>query len=198
MRRSSIIALALVVRAAAVHADGVAEEIVVGTTVATPDTPAMESISNRIAGTWNPSDRWQLALDVGVTRARSTTISALSSDAVMTSLSADHTINDHWSVSVTAGWSPRIKSSSFATIEAEGLPGGMPEADVNVVSSSWMTSLGASLSYDTAGGGDFEVIGSVNARASYFESVQAITTLRDPTGESFTADEMREHCALHA
>jgi hypothetical protein len=197
MRRSSVIALTLVVRAAAAHSDDVADEIVVGTTVATPDSPAMESLGNRIAGTWDPNDRWSLALDISASRGRSTTISSVASDAVMTSLAADYTANDHWSVRVTAGWSPRITSSSFATIEAEGLPGGMTEADVNLVSSSWMTSLGVSVSYDTAGGGDFEIVASGNARASYFESEQSIAALWDPSGELYTTDEMREQCATH-
>jgi hypothetical protein len=196
MRRRSLIALALVVRAAVARADGVAEEITVGTTVATPESPARESLGNRISATWDPSDRWELSFDVGATRSRSTAISALSNDAVITSLSADHTVTNHWSVSVTAGWSPRIVSSSVATIEADGLPGGMPEIDVNVTSSSWMTSLGATVSYDTAGEDDFEVVASASASASYFESVQAITSLHDPTGQTFTNEEMRAHCAI--
>jgi hypothetical protein len=195
MRRSSAIAVALFVRAATARADSVAEEIVVGTTVATATSPAMESLGNRIAGTWDPNGRWQLALDVSATRARSTTISALANDAVMTSLSAEHTPNDNWSIRVTAGWSPRITSSSFAAIEAEGLPGGM--AQVDVASSSWLTSLGVAASYDTAGTDDFEVVATLNARASYFESVQAITTLRDPTGQTFTTTQMRDHCAIY-
>jgi hypothetical protein len=195
MRR--IIVLVLVVRAAVARADGVAEEIGVGTTVATSTSPAMESLSNRLGGTWDANDSWQLGFDVGASRSRSTSISALANDAVITSLSADYTANDHWSFRVTAGWSPRITSSSVATIEAEGLPGGMAEADVNVSASSWMTSLGATASYDTAGGGDFEIVTSLSASASYFESEQAITSLREPTGDSFTNAEMREHCETH-
>jgi hypothetical protein len=195
MARSSLIAIALLAGGPVASADSVGEELVVGTTVATATTPAMESIGNRLAGTWEPSERWSFTLDVGATRSRSTTLSALANDAVVTSLAADFTANDHWSLRASVGYSPRVASSSFATIEADGLPGGMAEADVNLVSASWMTSLGLSASYDTAGDGDYEISASLSARASYYNTQQAIASLYDASGEMFSAAEMRDFCS---
>jgi hypothetical protein len=200
LRRGSVPASLLLVsfaHGAAAHADSVSEELTVGSTVAAAGNPATQWLADRLACAWSPADDWELALDLSASRARSTTISANASDAIVTSMSLSYAPDEHWSISITGGWSPRVNKSSLARIEADDLPTGVAEADVVLVASSRMTSVSLSASYDTASEGDLSTLISASARASFFTTDQAITSVSDPDGQMFTIDEMREHCATH-
>ncbi|HEY5925146.1 MAG TPA: hypothetical protein VIV11_25865 [Kofleriaceae bacterium] len=198
MRASSLISIALLVRGTWSHADSISQEVSVGTTVVTAADAASQWISDRIAGSWEPSERWRVELEMSATRSRSTAISARASDGVGGSLAADLSPSSHWSLGLILGWAPYVTKSSFARIEAEGLPDDMVEADVNVVSSSWMTSVGLSATYDSGGTGDFSTTASFRIGGSYYDSEQAIVTVRDPdTLRTFTPAELREHCEYY-
>ena len=198
MRPTSLIALVVVVRAATVRADSVSEEVSVGTTVATATNAATQWVSDRIAGSWEPNQRWRVELEMSATRSRSTEISANASSGVGGSLAADLSPSSHWTLGAIVGWAPYVTKSSFARIEADGLPDGMVEADVNLVSSSWMMSVGLSAAYDSGGTGDFSTAASLRVGASYYDSEQSIVTVRDPdTLREYTTMELREDCEYY-
>ncbi len=158
-------------------ADGAAEEIAVG------GTPEASWISDKIAGVWDANDDVQVRLDFAATRT--------SGNVLNTSLSVDYTIDRHWSMHASAGWSP--ESETYAT---EGVDtGGDMLADAYLRAASSSVSAGASVGYETGGDSDRETSASLSMNATYFQSQQELTSVRDVDGLMYGVQAMRTACA---
>jgi hypothetical protein len=189
----SLLAIAMAARVA--HADGAAEELSAGATVASA-APRTNWIADHTTGTWDASERWQVRLDLGATRSFPATIAAPPSDVMSAALAIELDPDAHWSVRGTAGWSPEVTSTTGATVAAGGLPEG--NADVVVTATSSMASAGLAVGYDTAGASDFETSVSLSLGASFYTSLQEITTMVEPSGQMLTIQDVRDLCGATA
>jgi len=198
MRRPPLIWIAAiaVAHSASARADAVSEEISAGASLAASTTPAISWIADRVAGTWEPSARWQLRAGLDATRAMATG-GGEANTVLSTSASAELALASHWSASLSAGWSPASTTHSSATVLDDSLPGDQGEAVAQLVARSAMMSIAASVEYDTAGTSDHETIASLTLGANHFQSIQAIASLTDPDGQMLTARQVGDHCIIY-
>lgn len=195
MRRSFIITAIVIAQATVTHADGVANELSAGRTLSTPDAPATSWIGDRISGYWDVDPRLQLRLDVGVTRTYPAAGTDDPTTASTSSLSASYDVDDYWSLSLVAGWSPATTTSSVTTLLIEELEDDFIEADAQLTATSTMASLAISVGYATAGDSESETSVSLSLGVNHFQSQQAFSSIVDDTGEMLTTELVRDYCA---
>jgi len=177
------------------HADAVVEEVSAGGSLSTSTTPSVGWIADRIAGTWEINETWQIRAGLDATR----TLPPEGEEAntvFSTSASVEAAVESHWSVSLTAGWSPASTTHSSATVLDDSLPGDYGEADAELMARSAMVSVAASAEYDTGGTSDHETTGSLTVSVNHFQSIQTITSMTDPDGQMMTIRGVRDHCEL--
>jgi hypothetical protein len=170
-------------------ADGVADEVSAGTTLATATSPASSWIANRISGVWDVDDSFTLQLDFGVTRSTSYSKTG--------SLSLSYIVNDHWSVSVAGSWVPASTSSSSTTLAIEELEDEVTLADAELSATSSAISIAASIGYDTAGDSDHETSGSLTLGVEHIQSQQTFASIVGDDGEMLTTEDVRMYCSTH-
>lgn len=192
-----IAALLASLAGARARADSVTEEVSAGGLLSASTTPALGWISNRIAGSWDASDDWQVRADIGATRALAQTSEDTASTVLSISAGVELAVSDRWSVSLSGGGSPASTTRSSAIVLDDSLPGDLGEAIAEVAARSSLLSVSASVSYDTAGTSDSETSASLTAGASQYQSIQAITSLIDPDGQMLTPRQVGDHCAIY-
>lgn len=195
MRSLPLILAIVIARGPDARANVAATEISTGATVTAPTLPSLGWIANRIAGTWDATSQWQLGVALDATRVMAPA-GEESNTIFNVSVSAELTLDSHWTVSLTGGGSPASTTHTSETILDDTLPGDQGEAIAELTARSATMSVAASLDYDTAGTSGSETIASVMVGATSFQSIQAITSVIDPDGQMLTPEEVGAHCTL--
>jgi hypothetical protein len=183
--------LALAAAPAVAHADAAVEEIAVGGTPSTDASPGSSWVSDKLAGIWDAGEDLQVRLDVSATRAYTGSTTSISGDVLNAALSVDYTLDTHWTVHAGVGWSPQSETHATESVDT----GGEMLADAYLRASSSSMSAGAGIGYETGGDSDRETSASLGVNATYFDSQQEITSIRDATGQMVGVQQMRTACA---
>lgn len=199
MRRWLPIALAasiagLAPRAA--FASGVLEELTAG---AAPGSGS-HWVGDKLAGIWDLDARWQLRLDLAATRAYSGATDLATGAVYLGSLSAVYSVDDHWGLRLSGGWSPESITHATrwvplldGTAAAESEPPAVP-AQLRAAASSF--AFGAGIDYDTASDGMHSLSASLSINATYFDAHQDLVGLQDPSGAMLDAAGLQRRCQV--
>src|SRR5688572_9029018 len=184
--RSLLLVALIVATPSVVLADGVADELSAGTTLATETAPASSWIANTITGVWDVDDRFTMQVDFSLTR--STSVSKTGS------LSLSYSPSIHWSLSVAGSWVPASTSTSTTTLVVEEFDDDVVLADADLVATSSSTSLAVGVGYDTAGDSNGEMTASITLGVDHVQSQQTFASIIADTGEMLTTQDVREYC----
>jgi len=203
MTRTLAIAASLVLAAPRLAgADAALEEVSAGNAPQTSTTPGSNWLADRVAGMWEPSERWQIRGDFTGTRDWSGALSGTSlpnapSDILLGALGIEFDPNEHWNTKLAATYSPNALTMTQTPVQAIGPTGKTVNANAGLDAYAASYGGSAQLGYDSAG--DSAAEGSLLATASvtHFDVQQQITSIETKAGQMLTAQQVKDYCTAH-
>ncbi len=189
--------LACAVVGSTAHADGALDEVSAGNVQQTATTPQSTWLSDRLAGFWDPSERWQLRGDLVETRTYTKTPAAVglgdSSDVLLASLSLEWDPDDRFSIRAVASASPGSDSASAASFT---MMQGMTKTPISSTVAQRSASQGGAvwLGYDSTAV-EFPIAITASATVTEFEMRQQVTSAVGASGQMFDLQQLDQYCA---
>ena len=170
---------------ATAHADAAFDEVSAGGAQKSASGPRPSSwVADKLGGMWDPSDDWQLRVDLLATRDEKPT-----SNVLLATAGLEYDPDDHWFVRATVAGSPSSTTTSTISV-----PTARGSTDAGLRSNTASTSGGLQTGWETASGGNFETIATASATATYFDSLQQITSVRDG---AISVAQIQSYCTTH-
>jgi hypothetical protein len=175
-------------------ASDISDEVSAGTSFPAAHDPKTSFISDRLAGSWDASEKLALSLDAIWTRYDSHT-GVAPDDVFNFLLAADWEATEHWSLGAELHGSPRSTAKQGIPIRF-----GQPIQTGRAVVAAESASYGGSISaeYDTAGDSDFESNVALDFGVTEYAATQHLTAIKTAAGQRLNVAQIREFCALHA
>lgn len=202
MRRAIVLAVLIV--ASKARADGAFDEVSAGSVQQTATSPRSSWTADKLGALWEPSDAFQLRLDVtgthafGVAPSSSAPFGESTNDVLLANLAGEYDPDDHWSFRIGAGGSPSAQISTTTTVPFATMTGATVDADAKLDSTGWSASGTASVGYDTAGGSNFELATVATATVNYFDTREDVSALQRRDGQTLTTMQLSDYCTTHA
>lgn len=203
MRASCLLVVGIVVAPVALArvavADGVADELSVGSSQPTPSNPRPAWVSDRIAGIWDASDDWQVRADVTATHPLSTTGAASSGDPgdVLLATASVEYDPDHWVMKAVVGGSPSSAATSATTVRVLDMRGQPVDASAQLKMKSSSLMGAAWLGYETGSDGDWETLATLTATVTELDTLQQVTSVTGRDGRMLGLTQLHDYCAGH-
>jgi hypothetical protein len=188
--RSSFVFAVLVLAGRTARADGALEELSAGTVPQTATSAQSTWVTDKLAGMWEPSDEWQVRLDLSGTHAIA---NDKAGDVLLATLGVEYDPG-HWMFRIAGGGSPTSTTSSSMALTLPG-PMGVINADGQLSSQASSLTAAASAGYDTAGDGAVETTVMVTANATRFDALQQLDAVTGNGGMTYTLDQLRDFCS---
>jgi len=191
--------------AAAANASSVSDQVTVGSTRATAQTPRSDSISNLLRGSFDLGESWTFSADVQITFGQGapgpsgTPISFQEGGGTVADFSAslDWEATDNWTLGGTIGISPQSTTSTVAPVTVIDPSTGRPaNADglLRVTNDSAYAELLAG--YDTAGFSNLEWSFTGAVALNRFETLQRLEAAQLDRGRLIPLNEVRASAEL--
>lgn len=193
--RSLWLACVLLAVPGAGFAHSVSEEVAVGSTTPTPQSPRSGSLSNLLTGVADFSDAFSLRLDVALTHDNPVGGQTGGGNVAAFTLGADWIPSDNWSFGLGLDASPRSTTTSQTTVQfEESATGQTSEANARLAtttSSSGLTVLGG---FTTGGDSDFESGLDGTLSFTRYSTIQRVTDIETATGRVVSAQTVAAYC----
>jgi len=195
----AVLAIILLALPAAAYGDGAATELSAGATAQSAQNPPTRWVADKLGAFYEPTDSWQLRLDVTGTRAYKATKSSDftdPTDILLANLGIEFDPDASWSFRLVGGYSPSSTMTSPTTVQVDTMRGTV-DATAQLASTSGSKSAAAWVGYDTANDSDFETSVLVTATVNRFDILQQITSVTDKTGDMISVQQIKDFCAAH-
>jgi len=179
------------------RADGAVDEVSAGSVQQSATTPKSAWLANKVGGFWEPTEAWQLRVDVTTLHDITTKQAPVWSfgepgDMLIGNLSLEYDPDDHWSIRVVGGYSPTSTTTSTTSVQ---LP--TTAADARVQADTSTVTGAAWLGYDTGTEDDYETSLTLTGGVNALDSLQQITSVTGRNGQMVQPDQIRSFCASH-
>jgi hypothetical protein len=202
MRRTILLAL-LLARSPA-RADGAFDEVSAGSVQQTATSPRSAWSADKLGAMWDPSDAFQLRLDVTGTHAFGANPSSTApfgdsgGNVLLANVAGEYQPDDHWSFRLGAGGSPTATTSTSTTVPfATMTSAGTVDVDAKLGSTGWSAAGTGSVGYDTAGGGELELATVATATVNYFDTREDVSEVQRRDGQTLTTMQLADYCKTH-
>jgi hypothetical protein len=192
--RTLLVAIALAALRSRASADGALEELSAGNVPQTATSPRSSWIGDKLAGIWEPSEAFQVRLDLTGTRTSESQASA--SDILLVNLGVEYDPSTHWTLKLMAGGSP--SSTSFTTSNVEIHTGtSVIQGDTRVQADASSMNAGAWAGYDTDGDSNFETSALLSVNGTHFDTLPQLASVRSKSGQMVTPQQVIDSCATN-
>lgn len=184
----AVLAMIVLALPAVAYGDGAATELSAGATAQSKQTPATRWVADKLGAFYEPTESWQLRVDVTGTHA--------ATDILLANVGIEFDPDESWSLRLVGGYSPSSTTSAPTTVQVDTMRGTV-DATAQLASTSGSMSAAAWLGYDTANDGDFETSVLVTATVNRFDLLQQITSVTDKAGDMIGVQQIKDFCATH-
>jgi hypothetical protein len=188
MNRPAICFAAFLAASGSARADSLTDEVGVGTTDTSRQSPRAGNFSNNLNASFDLSDKWilnaglALTLEGATTPPKGSNFAGSASGVVAFSAGLEFDPSEHVSLNLDADVSPQSTQTSSSQLKYVDSTGKQGDANTELRVASSNSSLAGSVSYESAGESNFEWGLNLGLTATHFNSTQRITRVQTANG----------------